>query len=167
MKKWPSLLKQLITIVIILMAVELYQSRALISQLHPQVLTHSFETLEGETSTPLLSQKTPLTLVYAFAPWCQVCHLNASTLDLTLDDVSIIGLALSWGHKSEVQTFKSDTGFKPKILLAEDRWAAQLGVNSFPSYMLINSDGNVIYSWVGYSTSFGIRMKAFLAKLVS
>jgi hypothetical protein len=57
-----------------------------------------------------------MTLIYFFAPWCQVCSLSISNLAyLGPEKINIVRMALDYSHVEEVQDFANQQNITSQI----------------------------------------------------
>ncbi len=106
-------------------------------------------------------------VVYFFAPWCGVCRHSISNLDKQVLDGSIrwaTAIALDYGSVQEVSEFVASTGIGLPVLLGSDVTARDWEIRGFPTYFVIDADGNISSRSVGYSTAIGLRLRTWLAQ---
>ena len=105
-------------------------------------------------------------VVYFFAPWCGICKHSIGNLDQQVEDGSIAwakAIALDFSNEDEVTQFVADTGITLPVLLGTSHTAEDWGIQGFPTYFVIDAEGNIHSRSVGYSTSLGLKMRAWLA----
>ncbi len=106
-------------------------------------------------------------VVYFFAPWCAICKHSIGNLDQQLQDGDLnwaTAVALDFGHQSEVLEFVSETGVALPVLLGSNRTAQDWNIQAFPTYFVIDAEGNIASRSVGYSTSIGLRLRNWWAQ---
>ncbi len=157
--------RDLMLLLLLVYAVEYWQSRHLTKGLLPEFLRlESLPTLEAHTRS--LWSPDHYTVLYVFAPWCGVCRGSAANMNsLPKDRFHVVSLALSWGQASEVEEFVKSTGLKTPILMGKEREEAALGIESFPSYLVIDREGRIVKAWSGYTTTLGLFFKGYWAQL--
>ena len=105
-------------------------------------------------------------VIYFFAPWCSICRHSISNLDEQVRDGSLdwaSAIALDYGNEAEVAEFVNDTGIDLPVLLGSNQTAADWEIRGFPTYFVIDANGNISSRSVGYSTALGIRWRVWLA----
>ena len=116
--------------------------------------------LSGETDF-LFTQGKP-TLVYFFAPWCQVCHLSIGNLDyLDESNVNIVRIALDYESVSSVTQFAQQHNIRSEIFLGNERVKQTFKVTAYPTYYLLDSEQNIIAGSKGYSTAVGLKLREY------
>lgn len=165
-------LKDLCIIALVLLAIEFWSSRHMRSV--PTIANNP-----SITAVPLYSKNKSLpiwqngtyTFIYAFAPWCMVCSASASNINRLAasqqSDIHTVGLALSWSSRDAVLEFLKQAKLEAPILLGEPELASSLHIDSFPSYLIVGPDGDIIWAWSGYTTELGILLRLQLSKLLA
>lgn len=101
-------------------------------------------------------------IVYFFAPWCFYCRTSIDNLDQLLNGGKLAwatAVALDYGDVDEVRKFVNETGIGLPVLLGNAGTAQDWSVRAFPTYYVIDADGNISSRSVGYSTSLGMRFR--------
>lgn len=162
-KRW--LLRDIPLILAVYLVIQTWQSRDLVDQSLPaQLQQRSLPTLTGGVAT--IGSHQSMSLIYLFAPWCEICKLSAANLnEWANQDLKVQSIALSWQERSEVEAFKNNSDLNTDILLGGDLEISELGVRVFPSYLIIDQNGQVILSWTGYTSKAGLFLRLWWARL--
>lgn len=104
------------------------------------------------------------TLLYFFAPWCGVCHLSIGNLhDLKEhyedDELRIAIVALSYSHIDEVEAFLAQHEMEIPVLLGSEQTTQAFKINAFPTYYILNKEGQIVSRDMGYSSELGLRAR--------
>lgn len=103
------------------------------------------------------------TLVYFFAPWCSVCRVSMPGLNLLgSEDLRIVAVALDWESPQEVTDFVSSVGFSGEVLLGDRNTAEQYQVQGYPSYYVMDKNGEILHQDRGLSTPPGLWLRTQL-----
>lgn len=106
------------------------------------------------------------TVVYFFAPWCNVCHLSIGNLENLYQDkkgdINVIAVALSYDSHNEVQAFVQDKDLSFPVLMGTNELMSEYQINGFPSYYVLDEQGMIRAKSQGYSTELGLRLRALL-----
>lgn len=106
------------------------------------------------------------TVVYFFAPWCNVCHLSIGNLENFYQDekgeVNVVAVALSWDSRNEIDEFVKDKELTMPVLLGTDELMQEYQITGFPSYYVLDEQGKIAARSQGYSTEIGLRLRAML-----
>jgi peroxiredoxin len=106
-------------------------------------------------------------LVYFFAPWCKICAASAGNLNRLRrwrdsDEIEIVAVALDWGTASEVRDYVERHDLNVTVVLGDANVARQWQVQAFPSYYVLNSEHRVVRRDIGYSSQFGLWLRAWV-----
>lgn len=168
---WKKIIKviseNLIIVAVIIIAMEWWQARSMVKGKIDQVLTEkSFAAIPKDSETQLLT-KDKATLIYVIAPWCSICKLMGSSIEnLSQDDLEVKIIALSWEDEDSVAQFRAEAGMNSPILLGDDSTAEKLGISSFPSYIIVDSDSKILKTWSGYTTKTGVWLRTLLRYVI-
>ena len=103
------------------------------------------------------------TLVYFFAPWCSVCRVSMPGLNLLgSEDLRVVAVALDWETRQEVETFIHSVGFTGEVLLGNKNTAEQYQVQGYPSYYVMDNNGEILHQDRGLSTPPGLWLRTQL-----
>lgn len=105
-------------------------------------------------------------VVYFFAPWCGICRHSIDNLDAQVRDGHInwaTVIALDYSSQAEVSEFVAETGITLPTLMGTIDTAQDWNIRAFPTYFVIDAEGNIASRSVGYSTWLGIRWRHWLA----
>jgi len=160
-----SLASNILIFLSLILAVEWWQGTSMRQGTWPEG-AKVLPSLDGSSlSTPSGSG---VTLVYIFAPWCGVCRATAGNLNqIKLWGFNVVGLALAWEQKGEVQEFISSTGLSIPVALGDEDISRELSVGAFPSYFILSPTGRIVKAWSGYSTTAGLLLKIWAYGLTS
>jgi len=106
-------------------------------------------------------------LVYFFAPWCRICAASSGNLNRLrrwrdVDDIEIVAVALDWGREEEVRDYVERHDLKVTVVLGEASVARQWRIQAFPSYYVLNDEHRIVRRDIGYSSQFGLWLRAWL-----
>jgi thiol-disulfide isomerase/thioredoxin len=104
-------------------------------------------------------------VVYFFAPWCFYCKKSIDNLDQLvasgdLDWARVV--ALDYESLDEVREFIGETGVNLPVLLGDPQTSYDWQIRGFPTYFVINGEGQIVSRSVGYSTKIGIQTRVWM-----
>lgn len=109
------------------------------------------------------------TLIYFWAPWCGVCEASSHNVTAVhedvADDYNILSIALEYSDEASVRDFAMRNGVAYPVLLGSRDVTSAYSVGSFPTVYVLDSDGEVVSSVVGYPTELGLRARLWWASL--
>ena len=122
--------------------------------------------MAGNTHNLNFNNNDQPTLIYFFAPWCQVCHASIDNLEdiyqSEKDNINIYLVALDWKNLQEILDFLSQHQLSMPVLLGTNQTRSEYKIKGYPSYYLIDSDGKIVSKNFGYSTELGLRVRVLL-----
>lgn len=159
-----SVLRQILIFLAVIVVIGQWQSRHLPSGDAPLSMVSNFA---GESSS--IPLKGSIAILYFFAPWCGVCRVSMPNLDTVqsyFPGVSILAVALDFETPDEVKKFASDIGVTIPVLLGSESVRNQWNIDAYPSYVVIDADGKIRGSSIGYSSQLGMILRVLWAKML-
>ena len=104
-------------------------------------------------------------VVYFFAPWCFYCRKSIDNLDQLVASGKLAWarvIALEYGDEDEVRQFIKETGVNLPVLLGSQQTSGDWQIQAFPTYFVIDKNGQIASRSVGYSTKFGLQVRKWL-----
>jgi len=164
---WKKLSLEVLFFVAIFSALSYWQETSLLES-NSRPLTITAKTLDGQIINFPNSKSMPeKTLIYFFAPWCKVCHLSISNLNILRNQVSeseldIIIVALDWNSTAEITEYMAKHELKFPVILGDQQWQSQYKIKGFPTYYVLNQKAEIISRSIGYSSSVGMLRRVLL-----
>ena len=155
----------LCAVLMILVAVGAYQTRN-----HPRGAApeYTFTTFEQQP-VALRSFAGKPTLIAVWAPWCGVCKAesgNVSRVHAWLGArANVISVATGFNDVSEVRQYMTAQGVDYPVLLAQDDFQRVMHVEAFPTVFVLDSQGRIVSSMQGYTTTLGLMWRVLWAGL--
>jgi thiol-disulfide isomerase/thioredoxin len=103
------------------------------------------------------------TILYFFAPWCQVCHASISNLQALYqknEHIEVIAIALDFTNNKEVMKFTSKHKLTFPIALGNEAIKQAFEISGYPSYYVLNKDSVIIGKSMGYSSEIGLFLRS-------
>ncbi|MFQ5744097.1 MAG: TlpA disulfide reductase family protein [Acidobacteriota bacterium] len=105
-----------------------------------------------------------------WAVWCGPCvdafpKLNHLADDLRYASFELVGVALYSGDHEAVGEFLEEYAIDYKVVVGEEDLAFRYGVIGYPTYLLLDPDGNIYKRYVGALPTLEERVKADVADL--
>lgn len=127
---------------------------------HPKVDLDNVSTLMGETVS--LNSQGKVTVLYFFAPWCQVCHVSIGNLQALFqknEEVDVIAVALDFTSRDEVMAFTSQHQLTFPIALGNEAIKQAFAVTGYPSYYILDENNVIKGKSMGYSSELGLYLR--------
>lgn len=152
-----------LALVALVFVVGLFQTRN-----HPRgaAPTYAFSTLEGGSSSFGAFAGKP-TLVAVWAPWCSVCKAESDNVSRARawlgDRANVISVATSFEDVSQVHGYIAAQRVDYPVLLARDDFSRVMGITAFPTVFVLDSQGRIVSSMQGYTTTLGLFLRVLWA----
>ncbi len=159
---WGALAFDVVLIIAVFVLVNAWQTRNLPGDEHTPPLALAWLD-DMRADSILVAGKTGV--VYFFAPWCSVCRHSIGNLDALVANGKLPwarAVALDYSSLDEVRAFIATTGVKLPVLLGGPDTARDWQIQAFPTYFVIDGDGQIVSRSVGYSTSIGLQARVWL-----
>lgn len=160
-KKWIWI-RDLLIVAVVFFAISEWQTRNMLPEGEMVSLHHlSMPTLEGEVSGIATSPE-KYTLVYFFAPWCNVCRYSIGNLDFVDESkVSVARIALDYTSTDAVQQFVDETNIQGNVFLGSEMIKQNFNVPGYPSYYLLDGNMQIVDRAFGYTTTAKVKLKTW------
>ena len=110
-----------------------------------------------------LQAKGKKTIVYFFAPWCQVCNFSINNLQSVYQknpEIDVIAIALDFVDVDEVKKFTNNHQLTFPVALGNESVKADFKVQGYPSYYVLNGENTIIGRSLGYSSEIGLYLRS-------
>ncbi len=148
-------------IVAVVFAVQQYQKRNLISGPAP---AYRAEMINGGVFDSQDIQGKPY-ILHFWASWCPVCRHEQDNIQSLNRDYHVVTVAMQSGNRDEVRDFLQKNSLSFMTLLDEHgNLASKFGVTGVPTSLVVDSQGNITFTEVGYTTEAGLRLRMWLTE---
>jgi thiol-disulfide isomerase/thioredoxin len=157
---------ELVMVAAIFLGVSAWQTRHLLSRAEPAPSVALTRLADGQPTSleALRGKKTALVL---WAPWCGVCKAEVGALNALAeslgDDAQLVSVALSYEDRADVEGFIREQGVRYPVLLGDARATKALRVSAFPTIYILDAQGRISASVVGYTPSWTLRLRLWWA----
>lgn len=157
-----SLVIQTIVFVVIFNAMSMLREMDMLStngDLAPAL--QPLKTLNGDTVSLLPTGNK--TVIYFFAPWCQVCNFSIDNLQSFQEknpQLSVIAIALDYADIKNVEKFTRNHQLTFPVVLGNENIKRQFKVLGYPSYYVLNEENRIIARSLGYSSELGLYLRS-------
>jgi len=103
------------------------------------------------------------TILYFFAPWCQVCHASIDNLQALYqknEHLDVIAVAMDFTSSEEVMKFTSQHQLTFPIALGNEAIKQTYKITGYPSYYVLNEENVIISKSMGYSSELGLYLRS-------
>ncbi len=106
-------------------------------------------------------------LLYFWAEWCGVCRAMQGNVDAVLQDHPAVTVAVKSDQRQKLPTYLSENHLDWPVVNDADGSIGQLyGIRGVPALFFIDSQGDIVFTSVGYTSEWGIRARLWLAGLL-
>lgn len=163
LKPWQKWVIELLVILAVIVAVRAWTQRDLVTGPAPPL---DARLLGGESVSlaRLAEERGPL-LVHFWATWCPVCDLEHGSVQAISEDHAVLGVAMQSGSAEDVEAFMREEGLDYPVVVDElGELARRFGVRGVPTSLIVDRDGQIRYTEVGFTTGWGLRARLWLAR---
>lgn len=149
-----SFIKYAIFFIVVINLVSYYKSLDLNKN---RLEIRSFELLDG-TNYEIEKDK-PL-LIHFWATWCPICALEEQNIETISKDYQIITIATQSGSSEEIKEYLEKNNLSFKVV--NDNLATlsrEFNIKAFPTTFIYDKNQNLKFSEVGYSSTFGLKLR--------
>ncbi|MBL7002791.1 MAG: protein disulfide oxidoreductase [Gammaproteobacteria bacterium] len=121
--------------------------------------------LQGELVSFDFKEAKKPKLLHFFATWCPICELENASLNNLSADYEVIMIAIKSGSSAEVMQYKKEHGLEMTVYNDEyGEVSNQYSVVGVPASFIINNQGQIVSSTVGYVTEIGLRLRLWFSQ---
>lgn len=154
----------LTVVITLLVGIGLFQTRNHPRGPAPQYVMTS---LDSGAAVSFASFAGKPTVVAVWAPWCGVCKAESDNVSRARswlgDRANVISVATQFGDVSQVHAYVKNQKVDYPVLIAGDDFAQVMHIGAFPTLFVLDSQGNVVSSVEGYTTTVGLLWRAWWA----
>ncbi len=160
--RWRSFALNLLLFAVLFAGIRLWQHRDLPSGAAPQL---AGTTLNGAAYALPAKPAKPV-LVHFWATWCPICRTEQNSIDaIASDHPNAITVAMQSGGQAQVAAHLAAHGLHfPVVNDPDGRLAAAWGVHAVPATFIVDTNGEIRFVEVGYTTGLGLRLRLWLAE---
>jgi len=122
-------------------------------------------TIGGVPAMPLIAKGPGI--IYFWAEWCAVCALMQNAVNAVAVDYPLLTVALRSGSPEAVKQYLQKKQFNWQVVNDPQGEVARLyGVKAVPALFFLNSGGNIVFTTVGFTSEWGLRLRVWLTGLI-
>lgn len=105
-------------------------------------------------------------LVHIWATWCPTCELEASNIQTLSEHYKVLTIAVKSGSNNEIQSWLDESNYNFKVVNdASGLLASNFKVGVFPTTFIYDKNKELIFSDVGYTSTWGLFLRIWWASL--
>ena len=115
--------------------------------------------------TYILSNDKPI-LIHFWATWCPTCKLEASNIEFLSQHFEVITIAVDSKDDATVQQYLDDHSYTFNVVNdPHNQLSSRFKITGFPTTFIYDKNKNLVFSDVGYSSTFSMYMKMLWAEM--
>lgn len=160
--KWPRWLGNLVFLLAMFAAVQMFMKRNTAEGAAPP-LSGMVINADTPTAFNLTQEGGKPVLVHFWATWCPVCKVSRGAVESLHGDYHVVTVAMQSGSEQSVLKHVAEAGMRQPVVNDENgSIAAAWGVSGVPTNFIIDGEGNIAFTEIGYTTSVGLRARLWL-----
>ena len=176
-RHWKSHLGTVLLVLAVLLGVQAWQTRNAASGALPATALDMVVPVlnaDGRVSTSSLRRELQALQqahpgrnvgLYLWAEWCPICKTLRGTIDGLAQDHPLLTIAMQSGPPEQVARHLRANGLAWQTLVdPRGQLSAQFGLGAVPGFVVISPDGQLHWPTVGLSSSWGLRLRLWLAR---
>jgi len=168
---WRSHLKTLALLLLVVLAVNAWQSRHVPAGAVPDqdVVMLTPEGLQDTSlQTWLTRHRGEVIAVHFWATWCPICKASEDNITRLMGTWPIVTVAMQSGDAVSVQRHLQKAGLPwPTALDPQGSLAKDWGVSAVPATVIIDRHGRVASASMGYTSTLGLWARLWWVRLFS
>ncbi|OGS96496.1 MAG: alkyl hydroperoxide reductase [Gallionellales bacterium RIFCSPLOWO2_02_FULL_57_47] len=163
-KVWLRRVIEVLLVVALIAGIRAWQQRDIVSGAAPSM---QGVLLDGKPFSLAAKPAQPV-LVYFWATWCPVCRAEQGAIEaIAHDNPNVITVAMQSGSRDEVAKHLGEQGLSFAVVNDPDgRVSAAWGVHAVPASFIVDTDGQIRFVEIGYTTGVGLRLRLWLAAVL-
>ncbi len=152
----------LLALVLVLLVVRWYSQQDLVSGPAPVLTGISLDQRPVDTQ---LWHGEPY-MIHIWATWCGICRFEEDGINSISQGNRVVTIAMQSGDDQEVNAYLAQRGYNWLVLNDPDgSLSRRFGIRGVPASFIVGHDGEILFSEVGYTSSWGLRLRLWLAGL--
>ena len=106
------------------------------------------------------------TLIHIWATWCPTCKLEASNIQTISESYNVLTIAVKSGSNEDIQAWLDESNYDFNVINDSNGFvASNFQVQVFPTTFIYNKDKELVFSDVGYTSTWGLFLRMWYASL--
>lgn len=160
-KRYLLISLQIIVFISVYLGVKMYTQRDLAQSIPPEL---NASLITGEKFNLQTKSNAPR-LLHFWASWCPVCKLEENGIEAIAKDHPTITVAMQSGEDLELEHYMRTQALSFAVIADNNgAIARKFGVKAVPVSFILNTDGKIVFIESGYTSSWGLRIRLWLAR---
>lgn len=159
-RRWRVYVIEALIVLALIFAVRAYQQRDAVRGPAPALAAFK---LDGQWFDLAAKREQPI-LVHFWASWCPICRAQEGAIAALARKQPIITVAMQSGDAREVAAYLKKEGFDVPVIVDPDGdIARRFGVRGTPTDFIVDTDGQIRFVEVGYTSEWGLHARLWWA----
>ncbi len=159
-RRWFRYLLEVLIILVLFAALRAWQTRDVVAGPAP---VFDAVLLDGAQVSLAQYRGRPL-LLHFWASWCPVCRLEQDSIGNIARDHAVLTVSIDDMAPGELRAWMTEQGLDyPVVPDPSGRLSARYGVRGVPTSIVIDAEGRIRFTEVGYTTEAGLRLRLWWA----
>jgi len=126
-----------------------------------QVITKTNQSKQ-DNSAIFVQAQGKKTVLYFFAPWCQICNLSIENLEALHQKnkkLAIMAIALDYEDRQSVVDFVKRHQLTFPVVYGTADIKVAFKIKAYPSYYILSKENSIVGKSLGYSTETGLFLR--------
>jgi thiol-disulfide isomerase/thioredoxin len=103
-------------------------------------------------------------VIHFWATWCPTCKLEAGNIQRVSKKYDVLTIAVKSGSDLEIQKYLQENDLDFKVINDKDGFYSNMfKISAFPTTFIYDKDKKLLFSEVGYTSTFGIWLRLLWA----
>lgn len=99
-------------------------------------------------------------VIHFWGTWCPTCQFEASNINAVSDDYNVISIAVNSGTDDDINAYMNKNALEYRVINDEvGALAKKFNISAYPTTLIYNKKGELKFTEVGYSTTFGLKAR--------
>ena len=105
-------------------------------------------------------------LVHIWATWCPTCKLEAGNIERISKHYQVLSIVVKSGNDKEITEYMQEHNLHFKVINdTNGEFSSQFKIAAFPTTFIYNKNRELLFSEVGYTSTFGLWVRMWWASL--
>jgi thiol-disulfide isomerase/thioredoxin len=165
-EKWTfkRVLKEIFTTLILIFIISQVMNFIRKPDITTNIYAYNLNDIRNEAVDFYEYEDEPL-IVHFWGTWCPTCQLEASNLETLSTKYNVLSIAVNSGTDKELSSYMKEQGLSYRVINdAKGALAQKFDIGVYPTTLIYNAKGELKFTEVGYSTTFGLQARIELIK---
>ena len=103
-------------------------------------------------------------IVHFWATWCPTCKLESDNIQTLSEHFEVLSIAVKSGSKNDLKIYMKEHNLNYRVYNDENaQLASKFNISVYPTTFIYNSEKKLVFSEVGYTSTFGLWLRMWWA----